>query len=60
MLNLGYMNGWTVEQWDKYHNIKTKCKEEGHKLEVESDNVRCVTTTTCNECGYTYKVDSSG
>ena len=53
MKNLGYANGWTETPTE----VK-KCEELGHR--TWSRNVgRCNTEHGCDECGYTYKVDSS-
>ena len=52
MENLGYRNGWP-----KTPDIVVNCREENHKIEVESLG-RCLTKTTCKECGYFYKTDS--
>ncbi len=56
--NLGWMNSWK-QDGEEYKLIK-ECREQGHSSSDTGDNYRCVSTSTCEECGYTYKIDSSG
>jgi hypothetical protein len=54
MKNLGYANGWTETPEEV-----VKCNELGHRDQRWARNVgRCLTEYGCNECGYTYKIDS--
>ncbi len=52
--NLGYANGW-----GKTPEIVEKCSGKKHVVKSEKAG-RCQTKYTCIECGYTYKIDSSG
>jgi len=52
--NLGYVNGWLERP-----EIVTKCEEAEHKREWKKIG-RCLEQCTCRECGYYYKIDSSG
>jgi len=58
MINLGWANNWKETP-----EVVLKCREQEHPekglTEGQADHVRCVSTSTCRLCGYTYKVDSS-
>ena len=58
LVNLGYMNGWAGDKGKENYAIVLNCREAGHTRESHSDHVRCISTCTCRECGYTYKIDS--
>lgn len=60
IVNLGWMNGWHGEIEEKNRQILRECSAKGHKVKENGDFCRCVSETTCVECGYTFKVDSSG
>lgn len=52
----GYANGWPVAEWPPRRVkacLKLKHKREGREVG------RCVWSTTCRQCRYTYRVDSS-
>lgn len=53
MQNLGYVNGW-----DETPEIVKKCEEKNHKRDFKEIG-SCKTKCICEECGYTYKIDSS-
>lgn len=53
IINLGYANGWKETP-----ELVANCD---HNPRYEKDYAfSCVTHVTCDECGYTYKIDSSG
>ena len=52
--SFGYANGWT----DTPPYIQ-RCEELGHKKYAKGLG-RCLTECGCEECGYSYLVDSSG
>jgi hypothetical protein len=47
--DLGYMNSW-----DKTPDIVKQCRHERHHAEVRN----CVTEVWCEECKFTFKIDS--
>lgn len=56
--DLGWANGW-----GKTPDIVKDCRDsrekgEDHDMQGHSGG-RCVSVTTCNTCGYTYRIDSS-
>ena len=55
--DLGWMNGW-VSDGEEMALIE-HCQELGHDV-VECGGSGCVWRVTCRECGYTYRVDSTG
>ena len=56
--NLGWMNSW--KQDGEEYTLISECRDKGHSPSDTGDNYRCVSTSTCEKCGYTYRIDSSG
>jgi hypothetical protein len=56
MKNFGYANGWG----NRTPKEVKECDAKGHKKEYPKSYERCVTIIRCTECGYQYKIDSSG
>jgi len=61
MKDLGCINSWyrNKEEEKEYEQIRKDCYEKGHK-ETETKLGNCYHRMTCEICGYTYTVDSSG
>jgi hypothetical protein len=66
VVDLGIMNGWKVIP-EKYLDHLTKCgydmtwpngRERRYRLE-EKNIGRCYNSYTCNDCGCSWRVDSS-
>jgi hypothetical protein len=56
MKDLGYANGWVVVP-----QIVGECITKGHERKTIKDpNYRNVTIIKCEECDYSYRIDSSG
>lgn len=56
--NLGWMNSWKQDGTE--YKLINECREKDHSTSNTSDNYRCVSSFTCEKCGYSYKIDSSG
>ena len=51
-VDLGWMSGWKEDPPEV-----VECQ---HQIKCTNDHKRCVSTCWCDECGFKYKVDSSG
>ena len=59
-LNLGYMNGWPMnENGHIIPKIVQLCEEQGHQKTSEHDGFRCVSKYWCPICKYIFRCDSS-
>lgn len=56
MKNLGYANDWG----GKTPEIIKECREKKHRPVHTQTMQRCVEMVGCPDCGYYYKIDSSG
>lgn len=53
---LGDQNRWSEES----EAVLNRCRELGHVRRIEADHERHVDREWCEECGYEFKVDTSG
>lgn len=60
--SLGWMNSWPECSPNCSPNWETlrRCREMNHRLVVETDQERHVVCESCEECGFEFRVDTSG